>query len=193
MTCSVNGCERAVKARGWCNAHWSRWKRHGDPAAGRIPNGCETAQRAPCNVENCAGNSHYTAKGRGGLCSAHYHRFMRHGDPLGGKVSHGTLLAWIAEHASFDGDECLPWPFARDQQGYGKCRYRGRMINSHRAMCFEAHGNPPDPSNDAAHSCGMGKQIACMNPKHLRWATRQENVDDMLIHGTHPSQRCRAA
>ena len=35
MTCSIPGCNRPVKARGWCEKHWSRWYKKGSPAAGR--------------------------------------------------------------------------------------------------------------------------------------------------------------
>lgn len=30
-TCSIPGCHRQHEARGWCAAHYQRWKRHGDP------------------------------------------------------------------------------------------------------------------------------------------------------------------
>lgn len=33
-TCSIPGCERPAKGRGWCGAHWWRWKHHGDPLGG---------------------------------------------------------------------------------------------------------------------------------------------------------------
>lgn len=36
-TCSVETCEAAILARGWCSMHWNRWYRHGstdDPIAG---------------------------------------------------------------------------------------------------------------------------------------------------------------
>ena len=29
--CSVAGCERLARARGWCSPHWQRWRKHGDP------------------------------------------------------------------------------------------------------------------------------------------------------------------
>lgn len=32
--CSIDGCGKPVKARGWCNAHWFRWRRHGNPLSG---------------------------------------------------------------------------------------------------------------------------------------------------------------
>jgi len=31
MKCSINNCENKVEARGWCNKHYLRWQRHGDP------------------------------------------------------------------------------------------------------------------------------------------------------------------
>ena len=31
--CSVARCDRAIRARGWCNAHYEQWRRHGDPLA----------------------------------------------------------------------------------------------------------------------------------------------------------------
>lgn len=34
ITCSIDGCENTnILAKGWCNAHYKRWWRHGDPLA----------------------------------------------------------------------------------------------------------------------------------------------------------------
>lgn len=30
-TCSIDGCCKHAYARGWCRAHWQRWRRNGDP------------------------------------------------------------------------------------------------------------------------------------------------------------------
>ena len=32
-TCSIEGCNDAHRARGWCNSHYARWRDHGDPEA----------------------------------------------------------------------------------------------------------------------------------------------------------------
>lgn len=37
--CSVPGCERHALKRGFCNAHYLRWWRHGDPLHGRALKG----------------------------------------------------------------------------------------------------------------------------------------------------------
>lgn len=36
-TCDIEGCTNAHKARGWCDPHYRRWKRHGDPLTSRPP------------------------------------------------------------------------------------------------------------------------------------------------------------
>jgi hypothetical protein len=35
--CSIEGCDELVLARGWCEAHYDRWRRYGDPTAGMRP------------------------------------------------------------------------------------------------------------------------------------------------------------
>lgn len=37
--CSIPGCGKPHKARGWCNAHWQRWNSHGSPLAGGTAHG----------------------------------------------------------------------------------------------------------------------------------------------------------
>ena len=35
MICSVEGCEQSGKmVKGWCNKHYKKWKKYGDPLAG---------------------------------------------------------------------------------------------------------------------------------------------------------------
>ncbi len=31
MSCSIETCERPAVCRGWCNPHYQRWYRYGDP------------------------------------------------------------------------------------------------------------------------------------------------------------------
>lgn len=38
-TCTIDGCDRPTKARGWCSLHYKRWTRHGDPLGVVQPKG----------------------------------------------------------------------------------------------------------------------------------------------------------
>ena|ERR1700694_1946906 len=39
MVCSIPTCSRPAKKRGWCSAHYERWRRHGDPLGGASDRG----------------------------------------------------------------------------------------------------------------------------------------------------------
>lgn len=42
-TCSIEVCLEAEHCRGWCLAHYVRWRRHGDPEGGRHAYRCDQA------------------------------------------------------------------------------------------------------------------------------------------------------
>jgi hypothetical protein len=95
------------------------------------------------------------------------------------RTSKGIPMKWLMEHATYEGTDCLIWPFARNPDGYANMGGE-RPI---RIMCRLAHGEASTKAHQAAHSCGNGKG-GCVHPKHLRWATRKENALDSLHHGT---------
>lgn len=131
--CSVNSCGKKAIKRGWCNAHYLRWWKYGDPLNGGTPWG--------------------EAK-----------RFL-----------HDVVFA-------YEGDECLTWPFSKGNHGYGQIRVDGGLYLVSRLACEEENGPPPSKDHEAAHSCGNG-HLGCATRRHLRWATRAENRQDMVDHG----------
>jgi len=120
-----------------------------------------------------------------GFCARHAYRFRAHGDPEAGRrgASPGEPLRWIEAHAGYRGDDCLRWPFEVTRHGYGTVKHDGKRRVASRVMCIAAHGPAPSETHEAAHSCGNG-HLACMNPTHLRWATRAENMQDAKEHGS---------
>lgn len=105
-TCIIANCGKAIFARGWCSAHYTRWKRHGDPLAGRayyrqpnpvcVEQGCDRPSHATglcsthygqrrvqvavsCAVEGC--EEPVTCRG---WCGRHYQRYVKYGAPLAG-------------------------------------------------------------------------------------------------------------
>lgn len=102
------------------------------------------------------------------------------------KVRIGPATAFLLSHVEHKGAACLIWPFAiHTPTGYGVVGIPGqyKTTRAHRRMCELAHGPAPFAKADAAHSCGVR---ACINPNHLRWATRKENLADRDMHGTTP-------
>lgn len=75
-TCSIDGCESPVRARGWCIQHYQRWRKHGDPEVRVVA----WSRNGPvCAVEDCE-----RAANRRGWCDPHYRRWKSLGDPLAG-------------------------------------------------------------------------------------------------------------
>jgi hypothetical protein len=106
----------------------------------------------------------------------------------------GEALRFLRESAfTYEGDECLIWPFNRDAFGYARMHHEGRPQFVHRLICEAANGPAPTPKHEAAHSCGRGAE-GCCTKRHLSWKTRKENEADKLIHNTHSrGERCVTA
>lgn len=78
--------------------------------------------------------------------------------------------------AAIDTDDCTLW----DRGRCGDYGTIGGPNRCHRLVCTWTHG-PAPAGMHAAHTCG---RALCVNPKHLRWATPQQNIDDKARHGT---------
>lgn len=132
-----------------------------------------------CCIDGC--NRPHEAKG---YCSLHYQRWKRSGDPLTARAypKRGEPLAFFEKAAASETDKCIFWPYASKGRGYGEVWLKGEKRFVHQAMCEAAHG-AGFPGGEVAHSCGVK---LCINPRHLRWATRRENHADKRMHGTDP-------
>lgn len=217
--CSVEGCNNKKHVKiGYCSKHYEKFKKYGDPLAGR--SNIYLPGEAPklCTVDKCNSvhdhgglcHAHYLRKKKLGsvdalydsekiklcsvqdcnakhycktFCSKHYQNWFTHGDPL--YTEKNSVMGWMKRHIKYESDECLWWPFSRLTNGYPVVQTKdGKRRIASRVMCEIAHGTPPCDSMDAAHSCGNGN-LGCVNPKHLRWATRIDNCHDKYDHGTH--------
>lgn len=82
-------------------------------------------------------------------------------------------------------NECWEWQAYR-RKGYGIFGMRSRNVTgAHQFSALLAFGPVPD-GKEVLHSCD---NRACVNPAHLSYGTRQDNMDDMKARGreVHPA------
>lgn len=137
-----------------------------------------TQAQITCEVEGCEKPVRARC-----LCNSHYIRLRTLGDPLCGRTFSGGPLAWIVANLGHRGSDCLIWPYARNNRGYGRLRVNGRDFLAHRYMLIRSEGEPPHYKSQAMHTCGGGS-AGCCNPQHLRWGSQSENEADKTVHST---------
>jgi len=94
----------------------------------------------------------------------------------------GTNAYWLWEQRNHQSDECLWWPFSKNEYGYGQVGYERTIWKAHKLMCSFVHGERRYPAYEVRHTCGHG-QDGCVNPRHLIWGNRSQNGLDKKEHG----------
>jgi hypothetical protein len=97
---------------------------------------------------------------------------------------HGEPRAFLRAAVESQTNECIVWKFSKASAGYGTIFFGGRYHNVHRLALQMAIGDPSHPNLVAAHAPGICHNPSCINPRHLRWATDEENAADRIIDGT---------
>ena len=95
-TCSFPECGKPRKTRGWCQTHYCRWLKYGDPSV--------VHRTYVCSVDGCEGKH----KARG-LCDKHVRRLRNNGDPLitrppsGGQSPGPEHSSWVGDAITYKG------------------------------------------------------------------------------------------
>lgn len=87
---------------------------------------------------------------------------------------------WAYVDKSGGPDACWPWMRTCDADGYGNIMRERKYVRTNRYALLLTEGEPPLGRPLACHSCD---NPPCCNPRHLRWASPQENMDDKVSRG----------
>jgi len=95
IACSIDKCEKRSYARTWCDTHYRRFRRYGNPESIKR----EKFVSELCTLDGC--DKPHEARG---LCTAHYQRWRKHGDVdavhqrWSGQASQTGVLGYGAAH-----------------------------------------------------------------------------------------------
>lgn len=197
--CSVEGCPKPAKTRGWCHAHYRRWERKGDVGTADT----NPRVRQACSVEGCEKLSRTL-----GLCGMHAKRFkktgetgpaatvrvrqtctvpgctrFRAGDGLclmhykrkrrSGDAGGLTLERRFFAHITHQDERgCWVWDKPHPDSGYGQFTWNRKRGRAHR-WAFEHFIVEIPEELELDHLC---RNRACVNPWHLEPVPTRINV-----------------
>lgn len=178
-TCSVEGCDKPVEARGWCKAHYNRWRRNGTT---------ELPLKAQCSVPGCE-----RVVSARGWCITHYDRWRRTGtttpnpdrsrwivvpalEPRPYSFEDPALPPRIWSRLRVTEDGCWEWTGrTRGDDGYGQTMCDYQLWQVHRLVYTVFTGAIP-AGMDMDHY--LYPDDGCIGPScalHTRPVARREN------------------
>jgi hypothetical protein len=156
MTCSENGCEKMVLARGLCSQHYKAWQREGKPAGRAL----KAKVARVCAVPDCG-----TAAYAKDHCEPHYRQLRRAGEVRSDRAPvtcaangcdrgaeargwcHGHYLRWVRT-----GDVRAETPLARAPESFcavagctGDHHARGYCITHYQRLATSGTASPEVP------------------------------------------------
>ncbi len=178
--CSIPGCKRPSKTRGWCAAHYERWRKNGNPAASGKGNSKRNVS-VTLACETC-GSRYHPWKGRettSRTCSR--------------RCNAGVSAKENAHQESdFDrltelSDGCWNWKGTTREDGYGEFFIAGKRYRAHRYAYERAYG----AIAEGLFICHRCDNRACVRPDHLFCGTQLDNMQDMSAKGRHGGPNLR--
>jgi hypothetical protein len=185
--CSVDGCPEPARARGWCHAHYERWRRNGTPGDAVIaaPTGARNpiAPGTRFGLLEVVGYQGHDGKNALYLCQCDCGNTasVRSGDLRNGSYRscscrrgpwrHGmtrtpTWFSWIAMRQRCLNPKSVKWP---DYGGRG-IRVCDRWLDSFETFLADVGVRPEGKTLDRVDVDGN------YEPRNVRWATPAEQA-----------------
>lgn len=140
--CKIDECSMPHHGHGYCDKHYERFVKYGDPLGGGVFRQSRTGKY--CTVDGCNNN---VVSAAAGLCGKHYTRQRKYGDPNITKFERGAngRDKW---HATKNG---YVWRYAPDDPCSGPNGY----VYQHRAVMAKIIGRPLMGNENVHHKNGV--------------------------------------
>lgn len=156
--CTIDGCEKAYLARGYCGAHWALWKKYGKPERLPTPPILDECAAMGCQVPPRSTYAQY--------CENHYYRLRRTGSLDDPRYIKGTTC--MAEGCE---SEALVSVDQSDRSKGGWCRMHFLRLKTRGDLNFEFKGeNNNNWTGDEATTGAVHQRIRTMRGKATSWS-----------------------
>lgn len=180
-TCTIPGCDRPYRARGWCATHYARWAKGRDPLAEPV-----RWKGISCSEDGCE----RPVKGRG-KCSLHWQRDRRlriNGVPkkcqswltVEERLRH---VGWAERLRVPELGPCWEWNgyIRAGSHGYGVLIIEGESDTRVHRHAYRVWVDPDLKKTEVIrHRCD---NPPCMRPDHLVSGTKKQNTQDAVLRG----------
>lgn len=105
---------------------------------------------------------------------------VRRAKNLGETGAWRSVKEFVERHRCSKDSVCIFVPGAQDGVP-ARVEYLGKSLTAARYMLLLTQGTPKNDCLECRHLCGNG-HLSCINPTHLAWGTRGDNVSDQQHH-----------